>query len=97
MLDPFPTAPTVRTPLGRLLHQISWENKVNAYYREGGRGMENVLTTEVILAPSSRLRLVSLQNWGHSVWHFAHQKAIVGRDASMQWTISPRELSSPLP
>ena len=44
--------------------------------------------TEVILAPSSRLRLVSLQNWGHSVWHFAHQKAIVGRDASIQWTIA---------
>jgi Fe-S cluster assembly protein SufD len=44
--------------------------------------------TEVILAPSSRLRLVSLQNWAHGVWHFAHQKAIVGRDASIQWTIA---------
>src|SRR5262245_28821100 len=44
--------------------------------------------TEVILAPSARLRLVSRQNWGHGVWHFAHQKAIVGRDASIQWTIA---------
>src|SRR5439155_19446847 len=44
--------------------------------------------TEVILAPNARLRLVSLQNWGHGVWHFAHQKAIVGRDASIQWTIA---------
>jgi len=44
--------------------------------------------TEVILGPASRLRLVSLQNWGHNVWHFAHQKAIVGRDASIQWTIA---------
>jgi Fe-S cluster assembly protein SufD len=44
--------------------------------------------TEVILAPAARLRLVSLQNWGHGVWHFAHQKAIVGRDASIQWTIA---------
>jgi len=44
--------------------------------------------TEVILAPQSRLRLVSLQNWGHGVWNFAHQKAIVGRDASIQWTIA---------
>ena len=44
--------------------------------------------TEVILAPSARLRFVSLQNWGHGVWHFAHQKAIVGRDASIQWTIA---------
>jgi Fe-S cluster assembly protein SufD len=44
--------------------------------------------TEVILGPSSHLRLVSLQNWGHGVWNFAHQKAIVGRDASIQWTIA---------
>ena len=44
--------------------------------------------TEVILAPSSRLRFVGLQNWGHGVWHFAHQKAIVGRDASLQWTLA---------
>ncbi len=44
--------------------------------------------TEVILGPAARLRLVSLQNWGHGVWHFAHQKAIVGRDASIQWTIA---------
>jgi Fe-S cluster assembly protein SufD len=44
--------------------------------------------TEVILAPNSRLRLVGLQNWGHGVWHFAHQKAIVGRDASLQWTLA---------
>jgi Fe-S cluster assembly protein SufD len=43
---------------------------------------------EVLLAPSSRLRLVSLQNWGHGVWNFAHQKAIVGRDALIQWTIA---------
>jgi Fe-S cluster assembly protein SufD len=29
-----------------------------------------------------------LQNWGFGVWHFAHQKALVGRDASLQWTIA---------
>ena len=44
--------------------------------------------TEVILAPNSRLRLVTLQNWGHGVWNFGHQKAIVGRDAGIQWTIA---------
>jgi Fe-S cluster assembly protein SufD len=46
--------------------------------------------TEVILAPNSRLRLVSLQNWGHGVWNFAHQKAIVGRDASLRGSTSPK-------
>ena len=43
---------------------------------------------EVIQSANSRLRLVSLQNWGQGVWHFAHQKALVGRDASLQWTIA---------
>ena len=42
---------------------------------------------ELILAPGSRLRYVNLQNWGNKVWHFARQKAIVDRDAALQWTI----------
>ena len=44
--------------------------------------------TEVILGSGSRMRFVGLQNWGFGVWHFAHQKALVGRDASLQWTIA---------
>jgi Fe-S cluster assembly protein SufD len=43
--------------------------------------------TEIVLGAGARLRFVSLQNWGHGVWHFAHQKAVLGRDASIQWTI----------
>jgi len=43
--------------------------------------------TEIVLGRGARLRLVSLQNWGRGVWHFAHQKAVVGPDASLQWTI----------
>jgi Fe-S cluster assembly protein SufD len=42
---------------------------------------------ELIQAPGSHLRYVNLQNWGKGVWHFAHQKALVGRDATLQWTI----------
>ena len=30
---------------------------------------------------------MNLQNWGSGVWHFAHQKALVDRDARLQWTI----------
>ena len=41
----------------------------------------------MILQRGSRLRLVNLQDWGFNVWHFAHQRAIVGQDASLQWTI----------
>ena len=42
---------------------------------------------ELILEPGAKLRYVNLQNWGAGVWHFAHQKAAVGRDAQLQWTI----------
>lgn len=42
---------------------------------------------ELILQPGASLRYVSLQNWGEGVWHFAHQKADVGRNARIQWTI----------
>jgi Fe-S cluster assembly protein SufD len=48
----------------------------------------HVGATEMVLQPGSRLRMVSLQNWGFGTWHFAHQKALVGRDASLQWTIA---------
>jgi Fe-S cluster assembly protein SufD len=43
---------------------------------------------EIVAAPGANLRFVSLQQWGHGVWHFAHQRAIVRRDASLQWTIA---------
>lgn len=42
---------------------------------------------ELMVAPNARLRYVNLQNWGSGVWHFAHQKGIVDRDAQLQWTI----------
>ena len=43
---------------------------------------------ELIVGSGARLRYVNLQNWSTHVWHFAHQKALVGRDASLQWTIA---------
>lgn len=42
---------------------------------------------ELIVGREARLRYVNLQDWGHGVWHFAQQKALVDRDASIQWTI----------
>ncbi len=44
-------------------------------------------TIELLVSPQARLRYVNLQNWGDQVWHFAHQKALVDRDAQLQWTI----------
>lgn len=42
--------------------------------------------TEIVLRPGARLRYVHLQDWGQGVWHFAHQQAVVERQASLQWT-----------
>lgn len=39
---------TKRSIIGSLLSEISWEGKKVAQYREGGAGLENVLTTEVL-------------------------------------------------
>lgn len=43
---------------------------------------------ELLLGRGARLRYVNLQNWAGGVWHFAHQKALVDSDASLQWTIA---------
>lgn len=43
---------------------------------------------EIIVKPGGHLRYVNLQDWGRGVWHFAHQRATVGKDASIQWTIA---------
>jgi Fe-S cluster assembly protein SufD len=42
---------------------------------------------ELCMGPRSKLRYLNLQNWGAGVWHFAHQRALVGQDAELQWTI----------
>jgi len=42
---------------------------------------------ELIVEPEAKLRYVNLQNWSKGVWHFAHQKATVDRNATLQWTI----------
>jgi Fe-S cluster assembly protein SufD len=42
---------------------------------------------EIFVGPRASLRYVNLQNWGTGVWHFAHQKALVDRNADIQWTI----------
>ncbi|NND96056.1 MAG: Fe-S cluster assembly protein SufD [Pirellulaceae bacterium] len=43
---------------------------------------------ELIQKPGSNLRYVNLQEWGLKTYHFAHQKALVDRDANLQWTIA---------
>lgn len=42
---------------------------------------------EVFLAQGARLTLVNIQNWDDATWHFSRERALVGRDASIQWTV----------
>ena len=42
---------------------------------------------EIFVGDRANLRYVNLQDWSQKVWHFAHQKAIVGQDANLQWTV----------
>ena len=42
---------------------------------------------ELFVGKNAHLRFVSLQDWGNKVWHFSHQKAVVDREGSLQWTI----------
>lgn len=43
---------------------------------------------EIVLKPGATLRFVKLQEWGDRVWHFAQQRAVVDRNASVQWTLA---------
>lgn len=43
---------------------------------------------ELVQRSGSHLRYVNLQDWGQNAWHFAHQRASVGRDAALQWTVA---------
>lgn len=43
---------------------------------------------ELVIGARARLRFVSLQDWGQKVWCFAHQRASVGQDGEIQWTVA---------
>ena len=43
---------------------------------------------EIIQKPSSHLRYVNLQEWGHKTYNFSHQHARIDSDSSLQWTIA---------
>jgi len=57
-----------------------------ASFHAAGTGL-HVGGIELLVGPKAFLRYVNLQNWGSGVWHFAHQKGHVDRDARLQWTI----------
>ena len=42
---------------------------------------------ELFLNRGSRLRFVNIQNWDAATWHFSRERAFVGKDAKLQWTV----------
>ena len=42
---------------------------------------------EIFVGDRANLRYVNLQDWSQKVWHFAHQKAVIGQDSNLQWTV----------
>ena len=58
---------------------------VGAGQKAGGLHLGAV---ELVQRPGSHLRYVNLQEWGLKTFHFAHQKARVDRDATLQWTVA---------
>jgi Fe-S cluster assembly protein SufD len=47
----------------------------------------HVGAVELIVGRNAHLRFVNIQNWDEQVWHFSRERAVVGRDASLQWTV----------
>jgi Fe-S cluster assembly protein SufD len=47
----------------------------------------HVGAVELLVGPGARLRFVNIQNWDAGTWHFSRERALVGRDATLQWTV----------
>lgn len=55
-----------------------------------GRGESPALhagAVELIVGRGARLRFVNIQNWDDHTWHFSRERAVVGPDATLQWTV----------
>ena len=47
----------------------------------------HVGAVEIFAGRGARLRFVNIQNWDTSTWHFSRERALVGSDAALQWTV----------
>jgi len=50
----------------------------------GGQTLHSGIV-EIYVGPAASLRFVELQSWGESVWNFSHERALVDRDANLDW------------
>lgn len=54
--------------------------------RAGVAGL-HVGAVELFVGRGARLQFVNIQNWDDQTWHFSRERALVGADASLQWTV----------
>ncbi len=47
----------------------------------------HVGAVELIVGRGARLQYVNIQDWDRSTWHFSRDRAVVGPDANLQWTV----------
>jgi Fe-S cluster assembly protein SufD len=47
----------------------------------------HVGAVEIFVGRGARLRFVNIQNWDTGTWHFSRERALVGPDATLQWTV----------
>jgi len=47
----------------------------------------HVGAVELIVDRGAKLRFVNIQNWDTGTWHFSRERALVGADAALQWTV----------
>ena len=55
-----------------------------------GRGKApglHVGAVELFVSKGAKLQFVNIQNWDANTWHFSRERALVGADASLQWTV----------
>jgi Fe-S cluster assembly protein SufD len=42
---------------------------------------------ELLVQDGAQLRFATVQNWGRDVWQLTHERALVGRDAQLDWVV----------
>jgi len=44
-------------------------------------------SVEAVVSDRAQLRFVNIQIWDNATWHFSRERAVIGADASIQWTV----------
>jgi Fe-S cluster assembly protein SufD len=47
----------------------------------------HVGAVELFVGRGAKLQFVNIQNWDLGTWHFSRERALVGPDATLQWTV----------